>query len=73
MCNIVILEEDRYPKMLVSHPFHGYGWLTYGDSNMMHLWFDGGCFPKVLIDNDDLSHSEEFDNDFEKDFAINAE
>ena len=28
--------------------------------------------PKVLIDNDDLSHSEEFDNVYEKDFAINA-
>ena len=28
--------------------------------------------PKVLIDNDDLSHSEEIDNDYEKDFAINA-
>ena len=40
---------------------------------MMHLWFGGGCLPKVLIDNADLSHSEEFDNDYEKDFAINAE
>ena len=28
--------------------------------------------PKVLIDNDDQSHSEEFDNDYEKDFAINT-
>ena len=43
------------------------------ECNMMHLWFDGGYLPKVLIDNADLSHSEEFDNDYEKDFAINAE
>ena len=28
--------------------------------------------PKVLIDNDDLSDSEEFDKDYEKDFVINA-
>ena len=28
--------------------------------------------PTVLIDNDDLSHSDEFYNDYEKDFAINA-
>ena len=28
--------------------------------------------PKVLIDNDDLSVLEEFDNDYKKDFAINA-
>ena len=28
--------------------------------------------PKVLIDNDDLYDSEEFGNDYEKDFAINA-
>ena len=28
--------------------------------------------PKELIDNDDLSDSEKFDNDYEKDFAINA-
>ena len=27
---------------------------------------------KVQIDNDDLSDSEEFDNDYEKDFVINA-
>ena len=40
----------------------------------MPLSFDGDCMPKVLIDNDDLSNSEESDNDYvyEKDFVINA-
>ena len=44
---------------------------NHGDSNMMALWFDGDCIPNVLIDNDDLSNSEESDNDYEKDFVIN--
>ena len=38
----------------------------------MPLSFDGDCVPKVLIDNADRSDSEEFHNDNEKDFAINA-
>ena len=46
-----------------------HGWLTDGDSNLMPLWFDGDCMPKVLIDNDDLSHSEEFGNDYGKEFS----
>ena len=39
---------------------------------MMPIWFDGNCMSKVLIENDYLSDSEELDNDYEKDFAINA-
>ena len=45
---------------------------TDGDSNMMSLSFDGDCRTKVLIDNDDLSDSEESDKDYEKDLVINA-
>ena len=30
--------------------------LTDDDSNMMPLWFDGECMPKVSTDNDDLSN-----------------
>ena len=36
------------------------------------LWFDEDCMSKVLIDNDYRSDSEEPDNDYEKDFTINA-
>ena len=39
---------------------------------MMPLWFDEDCMPKVLIDNDGVSDSEEFDIDYEKDSSINA-
>ena len=46
--------------------------MTDGDINMMPLWFDGDCMLKVLIENDDLSDSEESDNDYETDFVINA-
>ena len=49
MCNMVIWRRTDTPKMLVSHPTHEHGWLTDGDSNMMPLWFDGGCLPKVLM------------------------
>ena len=58
--------------MEVPHPTDETGWLINEDSNMMSLWFDGDCMPKVLIDNDDLSDSEKSYNDYEKDFAINA-
>ena len=37
----------------------------------MTLWFDIQCMPKVLIDDADLSESEESDDDYEADFAIN--
>ena len=36
---------------------------------MMPVWFDGDCMTNVLNDNDDLFDSE---NDYEKDFVINA-
>ena len=66
------LEEDRYPQN-VSFTSNILTWMAVrGDSNMMPLWFDGDCMSKVLIDNDYLSDSEELDNDYEKDFAINA-
>ena len=47
-------EEDRYPIREVSHPANKHECLTDDDSNMMPLWIDGDCMPKVLIDNDDL-------------------
>ena len=31
----------------------------------MPLWFDTDCMPKLLIDDDDLSDSEEPDDDYE--------
>ena len=58
--------------MEVSYPTNEHGWLTDGDSNMMFLWFDGDCMPKVLIDNYGLSESEKSDNNYEKDFVIIA-
>ena len=46
--------------------------LTYYDSNMMPIWFDGDGMPKMLIDNDDLSDSEKSYNDYEEGFVVNA-
>ena len=37
----------------------------------MTLWFNNDCVPKVLIDDDDLSDSEESDDDYADNFAIN--
>ena len=38
----------------------------------MTPWSDKDCMPKVLIDDDDdLSDSEESDDNYEDDFAIN--
>ena len=56
----------------VSHPTHEHEFLTNYGSNLMPLWFGGDCMPKVLIDNDDLSDSKKFYNDYEEDFVINA-
>ena len=39
---------------------------------MKHLWFDGDCMPKVLIDNDELPNSDKSYNDYEENFVINA-
>ena len=36
-----------------------------------HGWFDENCMPKVLIDDDNLSDSEESGDNYEDDFAIN--
>ena len=58
--------------MEVSHPTNEHECLTDDDSNMMPLWFDGDCMPKVLIDNADLPDSVKSYNDYEEDFVINA-
>ena len=58
--------------MEVSHPAKEHECLTDDESNMMPLWFDENCMPKVLIDNDELSDSEKSYNDYEEDFVINA-
>ena len=39
------------PIMKVLHPTNEHECLTYYDSNMMPLWFDGDGMPKVLSDN----------------------
>ena len=49
--------------MDVLKPLVGPEWLTDGYGNMMPLWFDGDCLPKLLIDDD----SEESDDDYEDD------
>ena len=72
MCNMAIWRGTDTPIMEVSYPTNEHGWLTDGDSNMMLLWFDGDCMPKVLIDNYGLSESEKSDNNYEKDFVIIA-
>ena len=36
--------------MEVSHPAKEHECLTDDESNMMPLWFDEDCMPKVLID-----------------------
>ena len=38
---------------------------------MLTLWFDWDWLPKVLIDSDDMSDSEESDDYYEDDFAAN--
>ena len=63
MCNMAIWRRTDTPIIEVSHPTNEHGWLTDGESNMMPLWLDGDSMPKMLIDNDDLSNSEESDND----------
>ena len=47
------LEEDRYPHNGSSHPTNDNEYLADYDIYTVTLWFDGGCMPKVLIDNDD--------------------
>ena len=72
MCNMVIWRMNDNPIMEVSHQTNKQECLTDDDSNMMALWFDGDCMPKVSIDNDDLLDSEKSYNDYEEDFVINA-
>ena len=72
MCNMVIWRMNDNPIMEFSHQTNEQECLTDDDSNMMPLWFDGDCMPKVLIDNDDLLDSEKSYNDYEEDFVINA-
>ena len=59
------------PKIEVSKPTNGHVWLTDGDSSIVILWFDRDCLPKMLIDEDDLSDSDDSGDDYEDDFTIN--
>ena len=72
MCNMGIWKRTHSPIMEVSHPTNEHECLTDYNSNMKHLWFDGDCMPKVLIDNDDLPNSDKSYNDYEENFVINA-
>ena len=72
MCNMAIYRRTDTPIREVLHPTNEHECLTDDDSNMMPLWFDGDCMPKVLIDNDDLSNEEKSYNNYEEDFVINA-
>ena len=54
MCTMATSKTDT-PISDVSHPTNEQAYLPDDDSNMMPLWFDGDCIPKVLFDNDDLS------------------
>ena len=56
MCNMAILRRKDIPIREVLHPTNELECLTDDDSNMMPLWFDEDCMPKVLMDNDDLSN-----------------
>ena len=58
MCTMAISKRTDTPIRDVSHPTNEQACLTDDDSNMMPLWFDGDCIPKVLFDNDDLSKQE---------------
>ena len=72
MCNMAIWRRSDTPIIEVSHPTNVHECLTDNDSNMMPLWFDGDCMPKLLIDKDDVSDSEKSYNDYEEDFVTNA-
>ena len=74
MCIMAIWSRTDTPIVEVSHPTNEHGLVTDIDNNMMPLWFGRDCMPKVLIDSplNPLSNSEESDNDYEKDFVINA-
>ena len=72
-CATWLFGEGHIPPIIeVSHPTNKQECLTDYDSNVMSLWFDGDCMPKMLIDNDELSDSEKSYNDYEEDFVINA-
>ena len=60
------------PIMEVPKPTYGHGWLMDGDGNMVPHWFDGDCFPTLLIDDDDVPDSEESEDDYEdNDISMN--
>ena len=50
MCNMANWRRTDTPRMEVSHPAKEHECLTDDESNMMPLWFDEDCIPKVLID-----------------------
>ena len=58
ICKMAIWRRTDTPIIEVSHPTNEHEFLTDYDSNMMSLWFNGDCMPNVLIDNDDLSDSD---------------
>ena len=41
-----------------------------GDGKMVPLWFNGDCFPKLMIDDDDVSDSEESEDNYEDDDIV---
>ena len=64
---MAIWRRTDTPIIDVSHPINEQELWTDYDSNMIPLWLDGDCVPKVLIDNYDLSDSEKSYNDYEED------
>ena len=55
----------------MSKPTNEHVWLTDGNSSIVSLWFDRDFMLKVLLGDDERSDSEESDDDYENDFAIN--
>ena len=51
---MAIWRRTDTPIIDVSHQINEQELLTGYDSNMIPLWFDGDCVPKVLIDNEYL-------------------
>ena len=41
-----------------------------GDGKMAPLWFDGDCFPKLMIADDYVCDSEEFEDNYKDDDIV---
>ena len=61
---MAILRRADTPIMEAPKPTDGHGWLMDVDCNKVPLWFDGDCLPELLIEDDDMSDS---DNDYDAD------